>query len=379
MGAGPGGGAATPSPLFEELRAEIAETGPVSLARYMALCLGHPRHGYYRTRDPFGAGGDFVTAPEISQMFGELIGIWVAATWEAMGRPAGLNLVELGPGRGTLMADLLRALRAAAPDLAPALHLVETSPRLREAQAARLGADPARGPAWHGDVGTVPDGPAIVIANEFLDALPVRQFERTERGWCERRVGLSPDGTRLVLGLAAEPERDLAGEVPARPAPLGVVLTVPGAALDLVRILARRLARRGGALLVIDYGHARPGFGDALQAVAGHRFVDPLAAPGEADLTAHVDFAALARAAAGAGARAHGPVDQRDFLLALGLRTRADRLKLRASRDQAEAVEAAFARLTDPDRRGMGRLFKVLAIGDPALGNLAGFRPVPGG
>ncbi|KAB1070436.1 class I SAM-dependent methyltransferase [Methylobacterium planeticum] len=335
----------------------------------MALCLGHPVHGYYRTRDPLGAGGDFTTAPEISQMFGELIGLWAASVGAEMGGGGGMLLVELGPGRGTLMSDALRAVRAAAPGFRPALHLVETSPVLRAAQAAALaGAVPDFGaPAWHDALDALPDGPAIILANEFLDALPVRQFQRTPRGWCERVVGLAPDA-RLAFGLAPEPERGLAAE-----GPEGVVMTLPGPALDLVRRLARRLRDQGGALLAIDYGHVRPGFGDTLQAVAGHRFVDPLAAPGEADLTAHVDFAALARAAAAEGAGVHGPVDQRDFLTGLGLLARAERLKQRASPAQALAIEAAVARLTGPGRRGMGRLFKAMAVSGPGLPRLPGF------
>ena len=357
------------TPLADEIAALIRETGPIGIDRYMALCLAHPVHGYYRTRDPLGARGDFTTAPEISQMFGELIGLWAVALQSAMGAPERLLLGELGPGRGTLMADALRALRAAAPGLKPELHLVETSPILRAAQARTL-ADAAAAfgaPTWHDSPDTLPEGPAIILANEFFDALPVRQFARTARGWCERVVGLGPDG-RLAFGLAPEPERNLAAE-----GPEGVILTLPGPALDLARSFARRLRDQGGALLAIDYGHIRPGFGDTLQAVAGHRFADPLAAPGEADLTAHVDFAALARAAAAEGARVHGPVDQRDFLMALGLLARAERLKQRASPAQSLAIDAAVARLTDPGRRGMGRLFKVMALSAPGLAGVPGF------
>ena len=362
--------AAGGTPLFPLIAREIRDGGPIPLDRYMALCLAHPVHGYYRTRDPLGPGGDFVTAPEISQMFGELIGVWIAATRAAM-LAAGLSsteplrLVELGPGRGTLMADAQRALRAAAPDAAFDLHLVETSPALRAVQGTRLA---AAAPTWHDAVATLPDGPAIVVANEFLDALPVRQFERTAAGWCERLIGLAPDGTRLVRGLAPEPDRRIAEE-----APVGVVMTLPGAALDTVRTLARRIVRDGGALLAIDYGHVRPGFGDTLQAVAAHRFVDPLSTPGEADLTVHVDFPALARAAAAEGARIHGPVDQRAFLLGLGLAARADRLRQRASPAQAADIDAAQARLTDPGRGGMGSLFKVLCASHPGLADLPGF------
>ncbi|NEU10899.1 class I SAM-dependent methyltransferase [Methylobacterium sp. BTF04] len=337
------------------------------LSRYMGLCLGHPTHGYYRTRDPLGARGDFITAPEISQMFGELVGIWIAATWAAMGAPADLALVELGPGRGTLMADALRALARAAPALSPDLHLVETSPPLRAAQAKRL-TDAA--PTWHESIDTLPERPSIVVANEFFDALPVRQFQRTERGWFERLVGLSADGTRLTFGLSAEPDPGIVASAPA-----GVLMTLPGPALDITRALARRCVTHRGAVLAIDYGHVRPGFGDSLQALAAHRFVDPLAAPGEADLTTHVDFFAMGRAAASQGALVHGPADQRDFLFALGLRERAERLSSQATPAQVDAIAVAVQRLTDPAQRGMGSLFKAMAISDPASTRLAGLPP----
>ena len=357
---------AEPTPLFAVLARAIRADGPIGLDRYMALCLGHPAHGYYATRDPFGARGDFVTAPEISQMFGELVGAWAAAVLAAM--PAGPRpcLVELGPGRGTLMADALRALRAAGADFD--LHLVETSPVLRAIQAERLA---GAAPVFHESVASLPEAPLLVIANEFFDALPARQYVRTARGWCERRVGLTGDGAALAFGLDPEPDPRIAAE-----APEGAVLTLPGAALAATRDLGRRIVRSGGALLAIDYGHDRPGFGDTFQAVARHGTVDPLARPGEADLTVHVDFPALARAASSEGARLHGPMTQRDFLLALGLLPRAERLKARASAEQAHAVDAAVARLTDPDPRGMGALFKVLCASHPGLEALPGLPAV---
>ncbi|WP_375456363.1 class I SAM-dependent methyltransferase [uncultured Methylobacterium sp.] len=351
------------TPLGAEIAALVRETGPIGIDRYMALCLGHPVHGYYRTRDPLGARGDFTTAPEISQMFGELIGIWIASVWGLMGAPGPLRLVELGPGRGTLMADALRALRAVAPNARIDLHLVETSAVLRVAQGAALA---GAGPTWHAEPDAVPPGPAIWIANEFFDCLPVRQFVRTPRGWCERVVGLAGDA--LAFGLAPEPTAAITAE-----APDGAVMTLPAPALDLMRALARRLRDRGGALLAIDYGHVRPGFGDTLQAVAGHRFVGPLEAPGEADLTAHVDFSALGRAACAEGVTLHGPVDQRAFLNALGLSERSQRLKTRATPDRAAAIDAAAQRLTDPAPRGMGSLFKAMGLGAPDLPPLPGF------
>ena len=354
------------TPLGREIAAIVRETGPIGIDRYMALCLGHPVHGYYRTRDPLGARGDFTTAPEITQMFGELVGAWAAYVHRAMGTPDPLVMAELGPGRGTLMADALRALSAAAPGVRIEPHLVETSPVLRQAQESRLA---GRGATWHTAPDSLPDGPAIIVANEFFDCLPVRQFVRSPDGWHERLVGLGSEGG-LAFGLAPDPTPGIDAE-----APTGAVVSVPGPALDLVRGLARRICTHGGVLLAFDYGHVRPGFGDTLQALSGHAFTDPLAAPGEADLTCHVDFAALALAARETGAAIHGPVDQGAFLTALGLRERAATLRLRANDAQAEAIDAAVARLTDDRPEGMGRLFKVLAVSAPGLEALPGLAP----
>jgi len=354
------------SALRVEIERLIAVEGPMTVERYMALCLGHPVYGYYRTRDPLGARGDFTTAPEISQMFGELIGLWAAEVWRAMGEPSPVRLVELGPGRGTLMADALRAARVLpAFRSATAVHLVETSPALRARQEAALA--PAGAPvSWHGDLAEVPDGPAIVVANEFFDALPIRQFVGTERGWCERLVGLSEGG--LAFGLAPEPARDVPLAV--RP---GATLEWPAAGVAVMGRLAARLAAQGGAALIIDYGHARSGFGDTLQAVRDHAYADPLADPGEADLTAHVDFALLASAARSAGAAVLGPVPQGDFLRALGIDARAAAIQQRATPVQGEAIDAAVARLTGSGEGQMGELFKVLGLGAPDLPLLPGF------
>ena len=353
--------------LAEELRTLIALEGPISVERYMALCLGHPVHGYYTTRDPLGAAGDFTTAPEISQMFGELIGLWAAEIWRMMGAPRPVHLVELGPGRGTLMADALRAARALPAFAAAAeVHLVETSPVLRAAQAGRL-ATGVRRVAWHASFTDVPPGPAIVIANEFFDALPIRQYELTERGWCERLVGLDNAG-RLAFGLAAEPTSHIAAV--GRP---GDVLEWPAAAKALAAELAVRLAGEGGAALVVDYGSAKPCLGSTLQAVKRHAYTDPLGEPGEADLTAHVSFSELARAARDAGAAAHGPVPQARFLRALGIEARAAALARRASPNQAADIEAALTRLTGEGPEAMGTLFKALAITDPQLATPPGF------
>jgi SAM-dependent MidA family methyltransferase len=360
------------TPLEEELRRLIALEGPISVERYMELCLAHPVHGYYRTRDPLGAAGDFTTAPEISQMFGELIGVFAANVWSAMGSPPAFRLVELGPGRGTLMADALRALKVLPAFLeACSVHLVETSPALRERQRAALGG--AGVPvAWHDRADEVPDGPVIAVANEFFDALPVRQYVATPRGWCERRVGLVED--RLTFGLSAEPE-------PAIRAPVreGAVLEASPASVAVARSLSRRIVQGGGALLAIDYGYAEGGGRDTLQAVRAHAHADPLEDPGEADLTAHVDFQALAAAGAAEGAAVHGPATQGEFLRALGIEVRAASLKRRASGPQAEAIDAALRRLAGGVEGEMGVLFKVLGLAHPALPDLPGLprRPAP--
>jgi NADH dehydrogenase [ubiquinone] 1 alpha subcomplex assembly factor 7 len=355
--------------LLEELRRMIALDGPMPVARYMALCLSHPAHGYYITRDPLGAAGDFTTAPEISQMFGELIGLWAIEVWASMGSPSPLRFVELGPGRGTLMADALRAARLR-PAFLEALEvdLVETSPVLRAQQRRRLGHS-AVPTTWRAQLAEVPDGPAIVLANEFFDALPVRQFVSTESGWCERLVGLGSEG-ELVVGLSPHPEASLTMS-----APPGAVLELPEAGLELVAHLAERLEARGGAALIIDYGHVGRAFGDTLQAVKGHAYAGPLAAPGEADLSTHVDFAKLAAAARAKGAKAYGPIPQGAFLRALGIEARAAALKRRATRAQAEAIEAALRRLTGSAPNEMGELFKVMAFAHPRLAPPPGFVP----
>jgi NADH dehydrogenase [ubiquinone] 1 alpha subcomplex assembly factor 7 len=348
------------------LRDLIALEGPITVERFMALCLQH----YYATRDPLGAAGDFTTAPEISQMFGELIGLWAVEIWHAMGQPGSFRLVELGPGRGTLMADALRAARLAPGFLTGAnIHLVETSPALRERQKDTLAAAPVR-VAWHERFESVPPGPAIVIANEFFDALPVRQFVAAERGWCERLVGLSED--RLAFGLRAEPESGLGA-----PRNRGDVLEWPQAAMAFVQLLARRLVDDGGGALVVDYGHWGPAFGDTLQAVRHHGFAAPLTDPGEADLTVHVDFHRLAEAASGAGAAVHGPAAQGEFLQALGIEARAAGLKRRATPAQADDVDRALKRLTGRGSTAMGEVFKVLALTHPTLTAVPGLPARP--
>jgi NADH dehydrogenase [ubiquinone] 1 alpha subcomplex assembly factor 7 len=310
------------------------------------------------TRDPLGAAGDFVTAPEVSQMFGELVGLWCVEMWRASGAPDPVQMVELGPGRGTLMADALRAARMA-PGFAKAhsVNLVETSPVLRERQRETLAGQDA---AWRESIDQLPGGPLLLIANEFFDALPVRQFERTKAGWRERMVGLDGEGFRVALAPGESAAAALIPEAVRKTARQGDVAEIRPAAIAIARIAGERIARFGGAALIIDYGHAASAPGDTLQAVRNHESCDWLDNPGEADLTAHVDFEALAGAAREAGAAAHGPVPQGDFLTRLGLEVRAARLLRGATKAQVRDIKAARHRLIDPAE--MGTLFKVMAL-----------------
>ena len=360
------------TPLEREIREVIASEGPIPVERYVALCLAHPKHGYYATRDPLGAQGDFITAPEISQMFGELIGLWAAAVWKHIDSPSALRFVELGPGRGTLMADALRAAAVVTSFLdAVSVHLVETSPALRRRQKEALG---GRGVPvfWHGDFAEVPPGPIVIIANEFVDALPVHQAVKMTDGWHERMVGVDGED-RLAYALHEEPVRGLDGLLPphVRAAPVGSLYEWRSE--DLVADLAQRLRRSAGAALIIDYGHLHSDIGETLQAMSRHGFADPLESPGAVDLTAHVDFAALVRAAQRAGVGTQGPLTQGEFLRRLGIEERAGRLKARATSGQAADIDSALARLTEPGATGMGELFKVLALADPMLGSMPGF------
>jgi NADH dehydrogenase [ubiquinone] 1 alpha subcomplex assembly factor 7 len=362
------------SKLTEHLRRRIAVEGPISVASFMGDALGHPQSGYYITTDPFGAVGDFITAPEISQMFGELIGLWCAHTWGAMGAPERVNLVELGPGRGTLMRDALRAA-AMLPAFRAALqvHLVETSPVLRARQHAALAPALQGGtPVWHDTLATVPDGPLLVIANEFFDALPIRQFEKTVHGWTERLVDADPDSGsfRFVLDRRPGPVETLIPEH-VRSAPVGSVFEICPASTSIAHELGSRLAASEGAALIVDYGHPISAPGETLQAVRRHAFVPVLDAPGTADLTAHVDFHMLAGAAQARGARAWGPVTQGRFLASLGIRERAALLRRRATPEQATDIDGAVQRLIGETE--MGTLFKVLALTDPRQEAPAGF------
>ncbi len=350
------------SRLGDILRERIRNDGPLAVEEFMRLCLADPEHGYYRSQRAVGAAGDFITAPEISQIFGELIGLWAAEMWSAIGRPAPVRLVELGPGRGTLMADALRAIGRVAGAFRDALdlHLIEINPRLRDQQKTALATARA---TWHEQLDTVPPGPLIVIANEFFDALPVRQVVRGERGWHLRVVDAIDD--RFAFGTgAAVAAPDVAG------GPGTIVETSP-AGEALMRDIAGRIVASGGAALVIDYGPAVPGTGDTIQAVRAHKKVPALESPGEADLTAHVDFVALAGAARAAGASAFGPVPQGVFLHRLGIAARAAQLLQNATPAQARDIEAAVRRLIGPAE--MGTLFKALAVAGADAATPPGF------
>jgi SAM-dependent MidA family methyltransferase len=352
------------SPLARLLAERIREHGPITVADYMAAALGHPEHGYYMGRDPFGRGGDFTTAPEISQMFGEIVGLWCVVVWQMMGQPGRVVLVELGPGRGTLMSDILRAA-ATVPAFGKAaeIHLVETSPTLRARQRETLKGVEV---AWHERFEQVPDGPLLLVANELFDALPIRQYEKRQGLWHERLIGLdTAGGLAFVLGPEAGP--DVAPGV--RDAPDGSLAEVCEAGRALAAALADRIARHGGAALIIDYGPAASAPGDSLQAVRSHQYHPVLETPGEADLTAHVDFQALAESAR--TARVWGPLAQGELLMRLGITARAGILARSGGPEVVADVTRQLRRLIDPAE--MGTLFKTLAITHPALPPPPGF------
>ncbi len=338
--------------LSELIDRQIRETGPMSIAIYMGLALTYPRQGYYTGTDPLGTSGDFVTAPEISQMFGELIGFFVVNVWQQMGEPRSFTLLELGPGRGTLMQDALR-VAARADGFLDACHLqlFEANPALRAQQAERLG---KYNPYWADEIDAVADDPLIVVANEFFDALPIRQFVRAPDGWHERQVGLR-DGKR-AFGLSPTPIAAEAMPEEVREAGIGEVYEVSLAAADALQRLGKRIAAQRGAILAIDYGYETTQAGETLQAVRRHAFADVLEAPGEVDLSAHVDFGALSGVARDLGLKVEPLATQRDFLGRMGIVERASALA-KANPGQIDGIAAALRRLTDSSE--MGTLFKV--------------------
>lgn len=345
--------------LRNRLAALIVREGPIPVSRYMSLCLHDPAEGYYATRPRLGEGGDFITSPMVSQIFGELLGLWAAEVWSQMGRPARCLLVELGPGHGVMMTDVLRAGRVAPGFLeACELWLVETSGPLRDRQALALNG--LASPRWSDSIAEIPgDAPIIVLANEFLDCLPIDQAVWSGRDWRERRIGLDGDG-RLAFSSDGSPlHRDAAAD-----APTGSVVEWSDAVGEIGRLVGDRLVQRGGAALFIDYGRDTLGFGDTLQAIRDHRKESPIQNPGQADLTAHVDFPALLRSAGLSGALTTGVVTQRAFMISLGAVTRAEAL-VRSRPDRADTIARQLDRLIAPGQ--MGDLFKVAAIYGPGL------------
>lgn len=361
------------TPLEAHIRARMSKHGPLTVQQFMEDALGHADFGYYMTRDPLGEAGDFTTAPEVSQIFGELIGAWLASVWQSMGAPQSFHLVEMGPGRGTLMNDALRAVKNVPGFLdAASIALIEMSPVLREHQRETLASSGHDAVTWYRDLSQVPPGPSLIVANEFFDAMPVRQFVAQGGQWYERLISVDPDSHDLCFMLAdevAKPhflppgiEADRDGEI--------VEVSPPG--LRVMHTLADRLVHHDGAALIIDYGHESSAIGETLQALRGHKYARVLDAPGEQDLTVHVDFEALCRVAGDAGAAVHGPVSQAVFLSRLGIDIRLQRL-LASARDETEAQSLLQGARRLIDREAMGELFRVIAVASPRLLPSPGF------
>ncbi|MGG7518623.1 class I SAM-dependent methyltransferase [Allorhizobium undicola] len=355
------------TPLAEKIKAIIRMNGPLSVTDYFALCLADPEHGYYKTREPFGTGGDFITAPEISQLFGEMIGVFVVHAWQRHGLPAPVRLAEVGPGRGTMMSDMLRVIARLAPDLYRdcTVHLVETSQRLRDVQHETLESHIEK-ISWHSSFDEVPPGFALVVANELFDAIPIRQFVKTGAGFRERMVSLGIDDELTFTTGVAGLDPALLPPGSGTP-PDGTIFEIAPARQAVMQAMCERLKHEGGTALIIDYGHISTGFGDTLQAIKNHGFDPPLAHPGLADLTSHVDFEDLARTAMAAGVHVNGCLRQGDFLVGLGIEDRAGAL----GRGKEQAVQReltdAVQRLAGAGEGCMGELFKVLAVSSPAL------------
>lgn len=350
------------STLVDQLLTQIKQHGPMSVAAYM----GAVADAYYARGRVFGKDGDFITAPEISQVFGELVGLWCVTAWQALGQPRNFHLVECGPGRGTLMADALRTVWDVAPAFArsASLHFVERSQALREEQRRTLAAYDIE---WHEGLSTLPDGPIIIVANEFLDALPISQFVKTSAGWCERMVTHGADGFEFTVASLPHTAIDETFD----DAPTGSILEQSEAVEGAVTEMAALCAERPGIALLIDYGHTITDVGDTLQAIKNHAFHPVLEAPGDADITAHVDFAAVAQTARSTGASIHGPVEQGLWLKRLGAEVRETQLSTGKSKAEATAIRDSVQRLIDPDK--MGALFKVIALGPADCVPLSGF------
>jgi NADH dehydrogenase [ubiquinone] 1 alpha subcomplex assembly factor 7 len=358
--------------LKARIAALIEAQGPMSVAQFMTIALLDPKDGYYPNREAIGAGGDFITAPEVSQMFGEMVGLWLVQAWADQGSPKNPRLVELGPGRGTLMADILRTASVAPEFLADLdVVMIEASPAMQAQQAEKLrglGADLSWQAQFDDRLG---DRPLFLVANEFFDALPVRQYVKTERGWCERMV-TALDG-KLQFALAPVPAPKTSVPAGREAAPDGGVFESSPASTALAEEIARIIATKGGAALILDYGYdAVTGFSETLQAVSGHRFAEALYDPGQDDISAHVDFAALAAAGKRGGAHVFGPATQGLFLANIGLTERAEQL-MKANPESSRDLLTATERLIGNDQ--MGLLFKALAFAPPSISDMAGFAP----
>lgn len=354
-----------PAKLLEIIKDSIRQNGPMDLGTYMELCLGHPEHGYYMTRDPFGEDGDFTTAPEVSQLFGEMIGAWLADLWIKMGSPREVMLVECGPGRGTLMADILRATKSVSGfHDAVRVYLMEMSPVLRGIQSEKLA---TYEPQWIDELSQLPAAsPVLLVGNEFLDALPVRQLVRTKGEWMER--GVSIGGGESLCPAQIPVDLSMIKAVPARVVASGEdgTFETSRGLNQFVKSVNILLKKQGGAALFVDYGHVRSAMGETLQCVKSHKFAGLFDTPGSCDITAHVDFENVAVLAAADGIAVHGPVTQGAFLKSLGIEARAERLWAVANEAQKESISTGLNRLTDTDQ--MGALFKVLALcHDPSI------------
>jgi SAM-dependent MidA family methyltransferase len=363
------------TPLAERIKSIIRMSGPISVTDYFSLCLADPEHGYYKSRQPFGTTGDFVTAPEISQLFGEMLGVFIVHAWQQHGTPANPRLVEIGPGRGTMMADMLRVIARIAPPLYGILsvHLVETSPNLSETQKTTLASHGDK-ISWHDSFDDVPDGFMLIAANELFDAIPIRQFIKTVKGYRERVVSLNAEDELVFSFGLASIDPGLLPPLPEKQKQHTIFEYSP-AREAVMTAICDRLQRCGGTAVIIDYGHMVSGYGDTLQALRMHEFDPPLAHPGEADLTSHVDFDHLVRTARDMGVQINGCVRQGDFLYGLGLAERANALASKADPDQTLAIAEAVNRLAGDGSGRMGELFKVLAVSSPAV-HLMPFRRV---
>jgi SAM-dependent MidA family methyltransferase len=353
------------TPLADKIKAIILANGPISVTDYFSLCLADPEHGYYKTREPFGQSGDFITAPEISQLFGEMLGIFLVQAWQRHGEPNPVNIAEIGPGRGTMMADILRVVAKLSPALyeAASVHLVETSERLQKVQQQTLIAHKFK-ISWHDSFDTLPDGFLLLAANELFDAIPIRQFVKTAQGFRERVVGLDTAGDLAFAAGVAGIDPVLLPTA-AQTAPLATVFEIAPARDAVMAALSERIRTHGGTAVVIDYGHMATGLGDTLQAVRSHQFDPPLAHPGEADVTSHVDFEQLARRAIAEGLQINGLTYQGDFLIALGLAERAAALGRDKAAETQENIRADAERLAGAGEGKMGELFKVLVVSSP--------------